>query len=114
MELTTQSATPGDQGERTPDTDVWLGVRAILAELLNRPAGGIAPDARLDSHLGFDSLMMIELCVRLEERFDIVVPPSASPSDLSIKTAADVARVVEALVAGRDPQAPLPERSDVR
>lgn len=102
MESTGQQISPRDGARGAEGGEVWAGVRAILAELLNRPESSFTPEARLESQLGFDSLMMIELSVRIEERFDVVVPPSASPADISVKTAADVVRFVEGLVAERD------------
>lgn len=93
----------GQPPRGAPHDDTWSGVRAVLAELCSRPAISLTPDVRLESDLAFDSLLLIELSVRLEERFDIVVPPSASPADLSIKTAADVVRLVDDLRAARRP-----------
>ena len=114
MESTTAESPPRGGAPAAAQAEVWDGVRAILAELVSSPPGAITPELRLDSQLGFDSLMMIELSVRLEERFDIVVPPNASPADLAIKTARDVARVVEELVAERATAPELArERSEV-
>jgi acyl carrier protein len=101
MESTSEMAVPAAAPRAPADGEVWSGVRAILAELSNRPASALTLEARIESDLAFDSLLLIELSVRLEERFDIVVPPSASPADLSIKTAADVVRLVEELRTAR-------------
>lgn len=99
MESTGRGSTPGAEVRAAMDGEAWRGVRAIVAELLQRPESAITPEASLESELGFDSLTTIELSVRLEERFDIAMPAGASPADLSIKTVADVVRFVERLLA---------------
>lgn len=85
--------------DRLPPEDPWEGVRAVLVEVLDRPEEAVTPDASLEAALGVDSLAMIEIAVRLEERFGIAFPPSASPADLSIETGRDLARFVAQRVA---------------
>lgn len=72
-------------------------VCAVLAGVLRRPASEISLHADLEHDLGADSLAFIEVSVALEERFRIVIPPAASPGDLSVRTVADVVALVHRL-----------------
>ena len=59
----------------------------------------LTPDAPLDS-LGVDSLGVVELMFRVEERFGVQIPGDP-PADM--RTLGDVARFVESLVAAQPP-----------
>ena len=46
----------------------------ILAEELGVERSQLTPDARLVEDLNIDSLMLIELALTLEDRFDLLIP----------------------------------------
>lgn len=52
-------------------------VRAVVAEVLGRDAGGIALDARFMEDLGADSLEVAEIVMALEDAFGVPVPDDA-------------------------------------
>src|SRR4051794_3556882 len=80
---------------RTED-EVASAVRAIVAEKLQLPADEVPWGADLESELGVDSLVMIEINVLLEERFGITLPEVTAPSELSVRTVKDLAAFVAA------------------
>ncbi len=49
-------------------------VRDMLAEALNIPADKITPESKVTDDLGADSLDMVELLSRLEDKEGIVIP----------------------------------------
>lgn len=73
-----------------------------IAAELRQPVEQIPLDARLDDgELGIDSLGLIKLTVRLEERFDITMPDLAAPEASAIGSVRDVAALVARQVAAR-------------
>jgi acyl carrier protein len=92
---------------RETEGRVFQTVRAVVAEKLSRPEAGIPWDARLESELGVDSLVMIEINVLLEERFHFAMPDVAQPSELDVHTVRDLAR----FVAARLVEAPAARRA---
>lgn len=78
--------------------DITNAVIEEIAAELRQPADQIPLDARLDAgELGIDSLGLIKLTVRLEERFDITMPDLTAQEAVAVASVRDVA----ALVAGR-------------
>jgi acyl carrier protein len=69
-------------------------VRRMLAELGSAGVAALAADARLDRDLGFDSLALVELIARLEQRFDVSLPDEALST---VETPADLAGLVAAV-----------------
>jgi acyl carrier protein len=74
--------------------EVARTVRAIVAEKLKRPADEVPWDADLESELGIDSLVMIEINVLLEERFHLTMPEVTAPSEIQVGTVRDLAGFV--------------------
>jgi acyl carrier protein len=87
-------------------------VRSIIAKSLNIPVERLTPETRLDE-LGAESLDVIEIVFGLEEKFDISIPLKADEAtrlatsgkggsqDMPFSTVADVAQIVEKLVAAK-------------
>ncbi|MBN1208081.1 MAG: 1-acyl-sn-glycerol-3-phosphate acyltransferase, partial [Myxococcaceae bacterium] len=76
----------------------WL--YPLIAEVVNRPVAEVRPEARLAGDLGFDSLMLTELSVALEQ----AGVPLPAVSDLTqIQTVEDLRKVI--LASGRRPAA---------
>ncbi len=72
----------------------WL--TQLIADVIQRPVTDVRPDARLTGELGFDSLMLTELGVALEQ----AGVPAAAVADLTkVGSVDDLRRVVQA--AGR-------------
>lgn len=70
----------------------------ILAEQLGVEKTQLAPDARLHEDLGADSLDLVEIVMRAEERLDISVPDEAAEK---ILTVGDVYETVADLLESR-------------
>lgn len=84
------------------DDDITAAVRQEIAAELRQPVDHIPLDARLDDgELGIDSLGLIKLTVRLEERFDITMPDLAAPEASAIGSVRDVAALIARQVAAR-------------
>jgi acyl carrier protein len=87
-------------------------VRSIIAQSLKLPVERLSADTRLDE-LGAESLDVIEIVFALEEKFDISIPFKADQGtrvtvpgkngseDIEFATVADVANIVQKLVAAK-------------
>ena len=53
-------------------------VRAVVSEVLDRPADTIAPDSRFIEDLQIDSFDLLSLYMALEEEFDREIPEEAA------------------------------------
>lgn len=73
-------------------------IEEIAAEL-RQPVDQIPLDTRLDAELGIDSLALIKLTVRLEERFDITMPDLAAPEAAAVGSVRDVVALVARRIA---------------
>jgi acyl carrier protein len=77
--------------------------RAVIEEIaaeLRQPADQIPLDARLDAgELGIDSLGLIKLTVRLEERFDITMPDLTAQEAVTVASVRDVVALVARQIA---------------
>lgn len=75
--------------------DITNAVIEEIAAELRQPADQIPLDARLDAgELGIDSLGLIKLTVRLEERFDITMPDLTAQEAVAVASVRDVAALV--------------------
>jgi len=54
-----------------PDTDKVIG---IIAEQLDVKRDQVTPEARIMDDLGADSLDIVEITIKLEERFNVTIP----------------------------------------
>lgn len=82
--------------------DITNAVIEEIAAELRQPADQIPLDARLDAgELGIDSLGLIKLTVRLEERFDITMPDLTAQEAVSVASVRDVAALVASRLAAR-------------
>jgi len=80
-----------------PSTAVADTVVEIVRHVSRRPVEPtLASDLVAD--LAFDSLQVMETIAELEDRFDITIPPDQVPG---VRTVADVAARVDALIAAR-------------
>ena len=80
----------GEHVAITRGDDSWLF--DLIADLAQRPRGTVSAQTRLVADLGFDSLLVAELAVALENAG--VTPPDESKL-ASLSTAGDLARAVE-------------------
>lgn len=62
-------------------------VRDVIVETLNCDAAAVTPEARLKEDLGADSLGAVELCMALEDAFDVVIDDDLLPT---FKTVEDI------------------------
>lgn len=82
--------------------DITTAVIEEIAAELRQPTDQIPLDARLDAgELGIDSLGLIKLTVRLEERFDITMPDLTAQEAVSVATVRDVVALVARQLAAR-------------
>jgi long-chain acyl-CoA synthetase len=95
LEKLSHHAEKAKQGSTEESTD-WLV--QVIAEVVQKPAGDIRNDSRLQADLGLDSLMLTELATALEQAG---VPTSAISDLTKIQTVDDLRRVVAS--AGRRP-----------
>jgi long-chain acyl-CoA synthetase len=86
----------------------WL--RALVAQISQRKLAEVQPESRLSADLGFDSLMLTELSVALEQ----ASAPISAIGDLSqLNTVRDLCKAIaESVGAEEDPSSSSPERSD--
>lgn len=78
--------------------DVTKDVLAILASKINGDHKVIELTDRLDE-LGLESIAAIEMIFDLEEKFNIEIPYNANDSRPDFRTAGDVVRAVQEVVA---------------
>ncbi len=55
--------------------EIRAGVVACVAAALHRPEAEIAPESRIISDLGADSLDLLDITFRLEQKFGIAISP---------------------------------------
>jgi acyl carrier protein len=82
-----------DNGNIVPD-ELARAVQDIVAQKVQRPVDEVPLDADLESELGIDSLVMIEINVLLEEQFGVVMPEVGAPGELRVRTVRDLAAFV--------------------
>jgi acyl carrier protein len=63
-------------------------VKTIIAEVLKLEPGSLSPDTRL-SELAVDSLDLVEVVFKIEEKFDIAITLEPKDSSFKIKMAPD-------------------------
>ena len=71
---------------------MFEGVQAILAKQLRVDPGRVVPEARIKKDLGADSLDILQLLMRIEDKYGIVVPNQAAAA---FETVADVVAYLE-------------------
>ncbi len=54
--------------------DITKQVIEIIGEALNMPPEEISPDSHLQNNLGYDSLLMADLYMTIQERYGIKIP----------------------------------------
>ena len=67
-------------------------VRAILARQLRVDAAAVTPEAQIKKDLGADSLDILQLLMRIEDQYGIVIPDKALAT---FNTVGDVVRYLE-------------------
>ena len=67
-------------------------VKAILAKQLRVSPDRVVPEARIKKDLGADSLDILQLLMRIEDRYGIVIPDQALAT---FETVADVVGYLE-------------------
>ena len=76
-------------------------VQSILADALKVPPAQLEPEARLED-LGLDSLDLIDLMFKLEDRFDLTIQDDSR----KLVTIKDVVGYIDELVAAAPPVRP--------
>lgn len=54
--------------------DLENEIRNLIAEIIERDPGEIAPDARFFEDLGVDSMMALEILAAIEKKYKISIP----------------------------------------
>ena len=72
-------------------------VQAILARLLRVDPAKVVPEAQIKKDLGADSLDILQLLMRIEDQYGIVIPDRALAT---FETVADVVAYLEKEEAG--------------
>ena len=67
-------------------------VRTVLAKQLRKPEDIIKPESRIIEDLGADSLDILQLLMRIEDQYGIVIPDQALAK---FETVADVVAYLE-------------------
>ena len=70
------------------DQSIVLQITQALSEYLKRDAASIKPDHHLRDDLGLDSMAVIELLYRIEEKFNIQIPDQDLPGLTTVATVA--------------------------
>jgi len=75
------------------ETDMFDRVKTILAKQLRLDPEKITPESRIMKDLGADSLDILQLLMRIEDQYGIVIPDQALAK---FDTVADVVTYLEA------------------
>ena len=76
--------------------DITEGVCDILAQILEKPAGTIRLDTRLEDELGVDSLALVQTQIGIEDHFDISTPEMDEETLEDLRTVEDLVSWVSA------------------
>ncbi len=74
-------------------SDIFEQVKSVIAEELEVEEGQIAMESMIVDDLGADSLDVVELIMRLEEKFEIEIPDEDAEK---IQTVGDAVKFIEA------------------
>jgi acyl carrier protein len=74
------------------EPDISEAVREIVRQLAPYPPETLDESSRLELDLQFDSLALVELAVKIEERFGL--PPMSEDDVLEVETVGDIERLV--------------------
>lgn len=70
------------------DQSIIRQITQALAEYLKRDAASIKPNHHLRDDLGLDSMAVIELLYKIEEKFNIQIPDQDLPALTTVTTVA--------------------------
>ncbi len=76
-------------------SEIFEDVKAVIAEELEVEEDQIQMDSKIVDDLGADSLDVVELIMRLEEKFDVEIPDEDAEK---IQTVGDAVKFIEARV----------------
>lgn len=74
-------------------SDIFEQVKSVIAEELEVEEGQISMESMIVDDLGADSLDVVELIMRLEEKFEIEIPDEDAEK---IQTVGDAVKFIEA------------------
>ncbi|CAM2007404.1 acyl carrier protein [Acanthopleuribacter pedis] len=74
-------------------SDIFEQVKVVIAEELEVEEGQISMESMIVDDLGADSLDVVELIMRLEEKFEIEIPDEDAEK---IQTVGDAVKFIEA------------------
>jgi acyl carrier protein len=98
MTQTTQSNTTETVSANLTDAEI-KAVQDIVMDQLHVSREQVTPEAGLEADLGADSLDIVDITMKIEERFDITVPDA---SDERVKTVEDLYEVLAGLLGRPD------------
>tara|TARA_R110000787_G_scaffold159945_12_gene273680 strand:- start:1254 stop:1508 length:255 start_codon:yes stop_codon:yes gene_type:complete len=81
-------------------SDVEASIIAIIAPAAETEAGKITRETEL-AELEIDSLVLTEVVMDIEDKYDIEIDMNTAEAWESLKTVGDIADVVKALVAAK-------------
>ncbi|GAB5462616.1 MULTISPECIES: acyl carrier protein [Hoeflea] len=81
-------------------SDVEASIIAIIAPAAETEAGEITRETEL-AELEIDSLVLTEVVMDIEDKYDIEIDMNTAEAWESLKTVGDIADVVKALVAAK-------------
>ncbi len=76
-------------------SEIFEDVKAVIAEELEVEEDQIQMESKIVDDLGADSLDVVELIMRLEEKFDVEIPDEDAEK---IQTVGDAVKFIEARV----------------
>jgi len=77
--------------------DVFSTLKEIIVEELNVTPEQVTPEARFQEDLGADSLDVVELVMKIEEKFNIEIPDEDAEK---IRTVKDAVEYIESKIRG--------------
>ncbi|HUE88586.1 MAG TPA: acyl carrier protein [Vicinamibacterales bacterium] len=95
------SETAAASANGSPQSDLALSVRRILATYRARPIDEVRLDSQLELDLEFDSFAMIEITIALEAEFGFSMQDVADPQDLNLVTVGDLVAYVGSRLAAQ-------------
>lgn len=93
------AASEQNMAQTAPDAarhDVLGNIRSLITSATGLPLEQLTPSARIGADLGADSLALIEVMVRIEERFNVRLDETDVTAD---STVADLVELVDRKVA---------------
>lgn len=72
--------------------DIDSEIKGLIAEIIEKDANEIAPDARFFEDLDVDSMMALEILVAIERKYKIKIPEEKLPELRTLNAAVAIAK----------------------